>query len=128
VSRTLFKESSNRKIWYNHPQLSGTHEALRNLWKQWIKKAQETDSDYKDYRDREMQLETMYVPSEIAEEFVTEFHKGTTQRHNGATALVIRLGREYIIKNVWKIVRKVIKEYPDYQRNKFSRHKPFGEL
>jgi len=61
-----------------------------------------------------MQLETMYVPSEIAEEFVTEFHKGTTQGHNRATALVVRLGQEYIVKNVWKIVRKVIKECPDY--------------
>ena len=27
VSETLFKENSNGKIWYNHPQLSGTHEA-----------------------------------------------------------------------------------------------------
>jgi len=47
-----------------------------------------------------MQLETTYVPSKIAEEFITEFHKGTTQRHNKATALVARLGKEYIIRNV----------------------------
>ena len=37
VSRTIFKESSNRKIQYNYLQLSGTHKALKNLWKQWIK-------------------------------------------------------------------------------------------
>ena len=61
---------------------------------------QETDPDYKDYKGREMQLETMYVLSKIAEKFVTEFHKGTTQRHNRATALVAQLGQEYIIKNV----------------------------
>jgi len=60
-----------------------------------------------------MQLEATYVPSEIAEEFVTEFHKGTTQRHNRATALVAKLGREYIIRNVWKIARKVTRECPD---------------
>ena len=47
-----------------------------------------------------MQLETTYVLSEIAEEFVTEFHKGTTQGHNRATALVTRLGQEYIIRNI----------------------------
>jgi len=46
-----------------------------------------------------MQLETTYIPSKIAEEFVTEFHKRTTQRHNGATALVARLGQKYIIRN-----------------------------
>ena len=46
-----------------------------------------------------MQFKAMYILSEIAEEFVIEFHKGTTQRHNRATALVARLGQEYIIKN-----------------------------
>ena len=35
------------------------------------------DLDYKNYRGREIQLETIYVPSEIVEEFVTEFYKGT---------------------------------------------------
>jgi len=73
-------------------------------------------------------LETTYIPNEIVEKFVIEFHKGTTQRHNRATALIARLGREYIIRNVWKIVRKVTKECLDCQRNKFLRHKPFGEL
>ena len=38
-----------------------------------------------------MQLETTYVPSEIAEEFVIEFYKGTTQRHNETIVLVTRL-------------------------------------
>jgi len=73
-------------------------------------------------------LETMYIPSEIAEEFVTEFYKGTTQRHNRAIVLVARLRQEYIIRNVWKIARKVTKECPDCQKNKFLRHKPFREL
>ena len=57
-----------------------------------------------------MQLETIYIPSKIAEEFVTEFHKRTTQRHNKAIALVVRLGREYIIRNIWKITRKITRE------------------
>ena len=73
-------------------------------------------------------MEITYILSKIAEEFVTEFYKETTQRHNGTTALVARLDREYIIRNVWKIARKVIKECPDCQRNKFLKHKPFGEL
>jgi len=73
-------------------------------------------------------LEAIYILSEIVKEFVTEFYKKTTQRHNGAIVLVARLGQEYIIKNIWKITRKVIKECPDYQRNKFLKHKPFREL
>jgi len=47
-----------------------------------------------------MQLKVTYIPSKIAEEFVTEFYKGATQRHNRATALVARLGQEYIVKNI----------------------------
>ena len=31
VSEALFKENSNKKIKYNHPQLSGTYKALINL-------------------------------------------------------------------------------------------------
>jgi len=58
-------------------------------------------------------LEAIYVLSKIAEEFVTEFHKGTTQRHNGAIVLIARLGQEYIVRNVWKIARKVTRECLD---------------
>jgi len=47
-----------------------------------------------------MQLKAIYVPNKIAEEFVTEFYKGTTQRHNGAIMLVVRLRQEYIVKNI----------------------------
>ena len=55
----------------------------------------------------------MYILGEITKEFVKEFYKGTTQRHNRATVLVARLGWKYIIKNVWKIAREVTREYPD---------------
>jgi len=30
VSEALFKENSNGKIWYNHPQLSKTHKAPKS--------------------------------------------------------------------------------------------------
>jgi len=60
-----------------------------------------------------MQLKATYVPGKITEKFITEFHKGTTQRHNRVTALVAKLRQEYIIRNIWKIAKKVIKECPD---------------
>jgi len=47
-----------------------------------------------------MQLEAIYIPNKIAEEFITEFYKGTTQGHNRAIALIARINREYIIRNV----------------------------
>ena len=128
VLGALFKESNNRKIWYNHPQLLEIYKAPVSLQEQQIREVQETDPDYKDYKSREMQLEAMYILSKIAEKFVTEFYKRTTQGHNRAIALVARLGQEYIVRNIWKIARKVIRECPDCQRNKFLRHKPFGEL
>jgi len=114
MSGTLFKENSNGKIWYNYPQLLGTYKALKSLWKQQIRETQKTDPDYKDYKEREVQLEAIYIPNKIVEKFVTEFHKRTTQEHNRTTALVARLGKEYIIRNIWKITRGVTKECPDY--------------
>ena len=70
----------------------------------------------------------MYILGDIAEEFIKEFYKGETQGHNGATALVLRLQEEYIIRNVWNLARKIIKEYLDYQRNKVARHKLYKGL
>ena len=61
-----------------------------------------------------MQLETTYIPSKITEKFIIEFYKGTTQRHNKAITLIARLGKKYIIRNVWKIARRVTKKCPDY--------------
>jgi len=75
-----------------------------------------------------MQLETIYIPSKIAEKFVIKFYKRTTQKHNRATALIAKLGQEYIVKNIWKIAKKVIKECLNCQKNKFLKHKPFKEL
>jgi len=31
ISGALFKKSSNKKIWYNHPQLLGIYKALKSL-------------------------------------------------------------------------------------------------
>ena len=31
MSGTLFKKNSNRKIWYNHPQLLKTHKTPKSL-------------------------------------------------------------------------------------------------
>jgi len=45
----------------------------------------------------------MYVPKNIAREFVEEFHKNITQRHNRATALIRRLKKEYIIHGVYTL-------------------------
>ena len=63
-----------------------------------------------------MQLKLTYIPKELVEIFVIEFHKGATQRHNKATALVARLQTKYIIKDIWNIAKKVVKECPDYQK------------
>ena len=84
------------KIRYNHPQLKATNKAPESEWSQRIKEAQEHNPDIKYYKDRE----STYIPKSVAEEFVKEFHRGITQEHNGATALVSRLQEEYIIHKI----------------------------
>jgi transposase InsO family protein len=124
VSGALLREDTDGRIRYNHPQLSGTHEAPVSSWTQRIQEAQSEDPDSEDYANRE----ATYIPRNIAKEFVENFHQGLTQGHNGATALVRRLGKEYIVHGVHALARQVTRECPDCQRNKFTRHKPYGLL
>ena len=42
----------------------------------------------------------MYIPRNIAGEFVKEFHANLMQRHNRATVLVKRLEKEYIVYGI----------------------------
>ena len=42
----------------------------------------------------------MYIPRNITGEFVKEFHANLMQKYNGATALVRRLEKEYIVYKI----------------------------
>src|SRR6266567_2074280 len=87
--RVILRLDKDRKVRYNYPQLAGT------------------------YKAQEMQLKATYILKNIAEKFIKEFYKGETQGYNRATALVLRLQEEYIIRNVWNLTRKIIKECLD---------------
>ena len=50
-------------------------------------KAQEYNPDTIEYKSQKL----TYIPKQIAEEFVKDFHRGITQGYNRATALVSRL-------------------------------------
>ena len=41
-----------------------------------------------------------YIPKQIVEEFVKDFHKGITQKYNKAIVLVLKLQEEYIIYKI----------------------------
>ena len=42
----------------------------------------------------------MYISRNITKEFVKKFHRNLTQEYNGATALVKKLKKEYVIHGV----------------------------
>ena len=50
------------------------------------------------------------------------------QIHNGTTALVQKLKKIYIIYKIHALTRQMTKEYPNCQRNKFLKHKPYRGL
>ena len=99
MSGTLFKENNNRRIKYNHPQLSGTHKAPVNLQIKRIQETQSEDEDLEDYTNRK----TIYISKSITEEFVKEFHTNLTQRYNRTTALIRRLEKEYIVYRIYAL-------------------------
>ena len=39
----------------------------------------------------------MYIPSNLAEEFIKDFHQGIIYGYNGAITLINKLQEEYII-------------------------------
>ena len=128
-SGAMLRKDEDGLVRYNHPKLAATkesqiHESPESDWTQKIQEAQAEDPDADQYENRE----ATYVPRSIAKEFVSEFHKGMTQGHNGATGLVSRLQEEYIIQGIWGLARQVTKECPDCQRNKPTRHRPYGGL
>ena len=68
------------------------------------------------------------MPKKLAEKFITEFHRKATQKYNKITVLVARLQTKYIIRDIWNITKKIVKECPDCQRNKFLKHKLYKKL
>jgi len=94
----MLKLHEDEKIKYNHPKLAVTQEykSLRSNWEQRIVKAQSKDEDSDDYINQE----AMYIPKNITEKFVKEFHRNLTQGHSKAIALVVRLQEEYIIHGI----------------------------
>ncbi len=69
----MLKLHEDGKIKYNHPKLAVTQEykAPENDWEQRINKAQSEDESSDNYTNQE----AMYIPKDIAEKFVKEFHR-----------------------------------------------------
>jgi len=61
-----------------------------------------------------MQLKAMYILNKFVEKFVTKFYKKNTQGHNRAIALVTRLKQKYIVKDIWKLAKKITRECLNY--------------
>ena len=55
----------------------------------------------------------MYIPKSIAKEFVKKFHANLTQEYNGATVLIRRLKKKYIVYKIYVFARQVTKECPN---------------
>ena len=59
----------------------------------------------------------------ITKEFIKDFYRNFTQRHNKTTALIKRLKKVYIVYGVYVFARQMTKKCLNYQRNKFLKHK-----
>ena len=67
---TILKLDKDRKVRYNHLQLTGTHKVLKSLQEQQIQKAQAEDLEIENYKNQEI----IYIPKNITKEFVKDFH------------------------------------------------------
>ena len=60
------------KIRYNHPKLTAVYKILIVNWMQRIQKTKKQNLDSKKYKNREL----IYIPNELAKEFIKDFHQG----------------------------------------------------
>ena len=62
---------------------------------------QSENKSLREYKNKK----AIYILKSIIKEFIKEFHKNLTQRHNGAIALVRKLEKKYIIYRVYALAR-----------------------
>jgi len=58
-----------------------------------LKKTQTENENLANYKNKK----AIYIPKSITKKFIKKFYKNLMQKHNGVTALVQKLKKEYIV-------------------------------
>lgn len=70
----------------------------------------------------------VYIPKKLRKEVIRRHHDILTHRYIRVEKTIEHISRNYYIPNIYRKVRQYIKQCDTCQRNKPSRHAPYGEL
>jgi hypothetical protein len=135
----ILKTNENGHLVYNHQILAATSEVKNDDWINRIKEAMKTDRvmqfaddwmhESLEHKDELLYIHGLiYVPQQLQNEAIQQHHDDLAHGHMGVEKTVEHISRNYYIPSVHKKVRRYIKKCDTCQRNKPSRHTPYGEL
>jgi hypothetical protein len=133
----ILKTNEDGHLVYNHQILAATSEIRDDEWINRIKEGTMQDiivqnimtKDRATSKDELVYIHGLvYVPQRLQNEAIRRHHDDPAHGHMGVEKTVEHLSRNYYIPNMHKKVRRYIKQCDTCQRNKPSRHIPYGEL
>jgi hypothetical protein len=135
VQATIFRQNEDGSLSYNHPRLAATQEKDQLKWLKTATTTQEIDKVKESLEEGIEEkkgllyvFNRIYVPSKIRKEFVKRFHESPAHGHQGTEKTLERITNQYYFPHARKTVQDVLKECAECQRNKPTRHAPYGHL
>ena len=146
ISHAILKYGQEGNMEYNTQVLAATFTIENTVRVQQIKAAYEKDEttrawlrELPDSLPKDPSFATtpeglllfnglVYVPSGLRADIFSERHEDTTSGHQGIGKTLERITRNYYFPAMRKYVEKRISECTECNRNKASRHAPYGQL
>jgi transposase InsO family protein len=133
----ILTTDSEGHIIYNHQILAATSELQNDEWLERIRVNTETDESLQKVLGNNTALMKdglvhvhglVYVPRNLQNEIIQLNHDEPTQGHLGIEKTIEKITRNYYIPALHRKVKNYIRQCDSCQRNKSSRHAPYGEM
>jgi transposase InsO family protein len=124
-------------IIYNHQILAATSELQDDEWLEKIREATRNDESIQNILGNSTALTKnglvhihglIYVPGNLQNDVIRLHHDEPTQGHLGIEKTIEKITRNYYIPSLHRRVKRYIQQCDSCQRNKPSRHAPYGEM
>jgi hypothetical protein len=133
----ILTTDSEGHIIYNHQILAATSELQNDEWLEKIRVNTETDESLQKVLGNNTALVKnglvhvhglVYVPRNLQNEIIQLNHDEPTQGHLGIEKTIEKITRNYYIPALHRKVKNYIRQCDSCQRNKSSRHAPYGGM
>lgn len=135
ASPAILKDNEDGTIGYNHQILAATSVLEDTNWIDRIKEATARDEALQSMRPEEENKNELfkihgliYIPGELRQEVIKKHHDSPEFGHMGVEKTAEHISRNYYMPNLYRKVRSYVRKCDSCQRNKPTRHSPYGKL